>query len=198
MQSCVTASRDTLGESWLQAYLAAPIWRFWLGAEICGATVVGALMPSLDGIGRYYPLTLFACADAGEELAPPDVDAHEHWFGAVELFLLATLDGKLGFDAIAEALDELPMPNHRTAEAAAAAISTLDDGTLAGPAPQQSFADFFAQRLSFDHARLYASASFWWTVGGEGYQPAGFCCHRMPAPFLFANMLTGRMKQTVT
>ena len=60
MQSCVSASRDSLGETWLESYLTAPIWRFWLGADICGATVTGAVMPSLDGVGRYYPLTLLA------------------------------------------------------------------------------------------------------------------------------------------
>ena len=65
MQSGISASRERLKDQWQQAYLTAPIWRFWLGADICGVTVVGALMSSLDGIGRYYPLTVFAVADAG-------------------------------------------------------------------------------------------------------------------------------------
>ena len=64
MQGGVSASRDTLGQEWRGAFLSAPIWRFWLGAEICGTTVLGAFMSSLDGMGRYYPLTLFACAEA--------------------------------------------------------------------------------------------------------------------------------------
>lgn len=71
MQGCISASRDSLGDSWLQAYLTAPIWRFWLGADICGATVVGAFMSSLDGMGRYYPLTLFACATRATQLRRP-------------------------------------------------------------------------------------------------------------------------------
>src|SRR5262249_28369685 len=65
MQSSVSASQHSLGRAWHGAFLAAPIWRFWLGADICGTTVLGAFMSSLDGMGRYYPLTLFACADPG-------------------------------------------------------------------------------------------------------------------------------------
>src|SRR5271166_6996759 len=91
MQSCVSTSRDRLGDFWLRSYLTAPIWRFWLGADICGATVVGALMPSLDGMGRYYPLAVFACADPSNVIASPDIDAHDEWFVGAEDFLLSTL-----------------------------------------------------------------------------------------------------------
>ena len=40
----------------------------------------GAFMSSLDGVGRYYPLTVFACADPGATIAPPDIDAQDEWF----------------------------------------------------------------------------------------------------------------------
>ena len=63
--------------SWQQAYLTAPIWRFWLGADICGVTVIGALMSSLDGVGRYYPLTVFAVADEEAPIPPPEIDSQD-------------------------------------------------------------------------------------------------------------------------
>ena len=58
MQACVSASRDGLGDFWLQAYLTAPIWRFWLGADICGATVVGALIAILQAATQIQEQTL--------------------------------------------------------------------------------------------------------------------------------------------
>src|SRR5262245_58691620 len=73
MQAAISASRQELNERWQDAFLTAPIWRFWLGSDICGSTVIGAIMPSLDGVGRYYPLTLFAVADAGAPIVPPDL-----------------------------------------------------------------------------------------------------------------------------
>ena len=63
MQGGLSASRHSLGDHWKQAFLTAPIWRFWLGADLCGTTVLGAFMSSLDGVGRYFPLTLFAYPD---------------------------------------------------------------------------------------------------------------------------------------
>ena len=80
MQASMSASRQSLGDAWQQAFLTAPIWRFWLGAEICGAPVVGAIMSSLDGVGRYHPLTIFAVADPAAPIRPPDLDAQEDWF----------------------------------------------------------------------------------------------------------------------
>jgi type VI secretion system protein ImpM len=192
MQACVSASRDTLGESWQQAYLTAPIWRFWLGADICGATVVGALMSSLDGVGRYYPLTLFAIADPGNAIAPPDIDAHDKWLTAGEDLLLSTLDKDLKFEAIAGALDQLAAPAQQPTDAPPEGMLVLKQGAIASRLKAGSFSDLFASLRSDNHASVYAAASFWWTVGGGEYPPLALCCRRMPDPFLFTNMLTGR------
>jgi type VI secretion system protein ImpM len=52
LQAGVSASRAELGADWQALFLRAPIWRFWLGAELAGAPVLGAFMPSVDGVGR--------------------------------------------------------------------------------------------------------------------------------------------------
>ena len=110
MQSSISASRDDLDKDWQQAFLTAPIWRFWLGADICGTTVTGAFMSSLDGVGRYYPLTIFACADAGSPIPPPDIDAQDEWFTVSEQFLLSTLEKETAFETITAALERLAPP----------------------------------------------------------------------------------------
>lgn len=59
LQSAIAASREQLGSDWLDVYLTSPIWRFGLGAGVCGTGAwAGVLMPSVDKVGRYYPLTL--------------------------------------------------------------------------------------------------------------------------------------------
>lgn len=46
-------------EDWLVHYLHAPIWFFVLGEEIMSPSPwIGVLMPSVDSVGRYFPLTL--------------------------------------------------------------------------------------------------------------------------------------------
>jgi type VI secretion system protein ImpM len=62
-QSMISASRESLGEAWVPAWLEAPVWRFTLPAGLCGAgSVMGVWMPSVDRAGRYFPLTIAAVA----------------------------------------------------------------------------------------------------------------------------------------
>src|ERR1043165_8077152 len=109
MQSGIAASRDLLGSDWQQAFLYAPMWRFWLGSDICGATVAGVFMPSVDGVGRYYPLTLFVYGDPGVAIMPPDIDAQNDWFHAAENYLLTTLDKDPSFAQPPNASEHLPL-----------------------------------------------------------------------------------------
>ncbi|WP_164076542.1 type VI secretion system-associated protein TagF, partial [Stenotrophomonas maltophilia] len=52
---------------WTAVFLKAPIWRFWCGSSVLGTSLIGALMPSVDGVGRYFPLTVLAPAPAASE-----------------------------------------------------------------------------------------------------------------------------------
>jgi type VI secretion system protein ImpM len=195
MQGSVSASQQSLGKAWQAAFLAAPICRFWLGAEICGTTVLGAFMSSLDGMGRYYPLTVFACADPGVAISPPDIETHDDWFTAAEDFLLSTLDRDTAYETFTNALDQLPPPNHAPADTVPAGMSRIMDGTIAAPLGEGSLSGVFASLRAANHSSAYAAASFWWTIGGDGFQPVGFCCRRMPDPALQAGMLTGHFSQ---
>jgi type VI secretion system protein ImpM len=190
IQSAVSASRESLGAEWQSAYLTAPIWRFWLGAELCGSTVTGAVMPSLDGLGRYFPLTVFACADDRAAIAPPDMNAHDDWYVAAEEFLLDTLGRDISFETIVASLEGLEPPGHAFAASTPAETAPLSNGFVAKvngrPLPEL----FSAMRVA--DPRSYGAATYWWTAGGEGYQPFAMSGVRMPDPFLFTEMLTGR------
>lgn len=57
------ALREARPDSWLDAYLGSPSWRFLLMPGVlpgvAGAQAwCGVLMPSVDRVGRYFPLTL--------------------------------------------------------------------------------------------------------------------------------------------
>src|SRR5215211_2120462 len=93
LQGGLSASRLDLGEAWQRVFLRAPIWRFWLGADVCsGMSVAGAFMPSVDGVGRYFPLTVFAIREHPDAILHPELDPQEHWFGELEEFLLSALE----------------------------------------------------------------------------------------------------------
>ncbi len=193
MQQSVASSRQSLGKEWQQAFLTAPIWRFWLGAGLCGTSVTGAFMPSLDGVGRYFPLTLFVSSDEQANIPPPELNPQEDWFASAEDFLLSTLEQDTTFEAISGALDALGVPSDRLADALAEEPMVRARGALAMPGGERAFADLFASMRMADHADVYAAATFWWTIGGEGFRPLVIGAKGMPDPFLFGDMLAGRL-----
>lgn len=192
LQKSVATSRQVLGEGWQEAFRNAPIWRFWIGSGFCGQAALGAFMPSVDAVGRYFPLTIYAVEAPGMTLASPEIDTHEAWLHQVEDLLLTALDPGTDYDAVAAAVAALPSPQQTETAAAVAGLVRLADG---GVLIRDFGADLpvairSARRL--DHRRSFAGQTVWWTIGGEGYPPTAFVDTRMPDPVLFAPFLTGQ------
>jgi type VI secretion system protein ImpM len=59
LQRSLATSRDVAGESWLDFYLTSPVWYFSLGHGVIDVNPwVGAIVPSVDSVGRYFPFTV--------------------------------------------------------------------------------------------------------------------------------------------
>jgi type VI secretion system protein ImpM len=86
-------------EAWLDAYLAAPPLRFALGAGLPfeqSPGYTGVLMPSVDRVGRYFPLTVVRPRAADEMQCPAA------WLAELESVAVTALND----DWDAERLDE--------------------------------------------------------------------------------------------
>jgi type VI secretion system protein ImpM len=70
IERMLLASRAELGEEWRPAWLEAAVWRFALPSGVCGPEpVIGLWLPSVDRVGRYFPLTfavILRCGDVVE------------------------------------------------------------------------------------------------------------------------------------
>ncbi len=91
----IAAWREREPTAWLERYLSSPSWRFALAPGVLakGAPAwAGVLMPSVDRVGRYFPLTL--------AMPLPRLPAAESQAGAL-LSCLQCLD-----DLALDALDE--------------------------------------------------------------------------------------------
>lgn len=57
LQLALAGSRSMLGSEWTACWLVAPVWHFALPRAMCGPSAVcGVLLPSVDRVGRYFPL----------------------------------------------------------------------------------------------------------------------------------------------
>ncbi|HMZ09836.1 MAG TPA: type VI secretion system-associated protein TagF [Plasticicumulans sp.] len=175
LQAGLSASREQLGDGWLDCYLTSPLWRFVLAPGCCGpqATVAGVLMPSVDRVGRYFPLTL-ACSLDGE--LTPDALARDagDWYAQAEALALATLEETLdldGWDAAVAALG-----------ARAAAVGLALPGTpMLGHFEDLADAGSMAGRLAQQRLRPdWRGSSLWWTLGSERIEPCVILAEGLP------------------
>ena len=165
LQSAVAASRHALGSGWQDIFLGMPIWRFWCGAEAYGAPVTGALMPSVDGIGRYFPLTLCASPADGMHLLPPPLPALDGWMDDAEHFLLHMLDDQPSGEpaSLLEHMKSPPMTDRlmRPAQQGQVLSWTEESGQLAGA---------FQTLKIMNDDMLHSCRSYWWTNGGAAHK----------------------------
>jgi type VI secretion system protein ImpM len=187
LQTAIAVSREALVENWQAAFLNAPLWRFWLGSDIAGSTTAGVLMPSVDKIGRYFPLSICAGAPAGSRINPPPSPALDSWLQSVEQFLLDLLEDQLP-DEPGNLLANLPFPE--TSPHAGPATSFLEQPVHT--AWNGDIGALFRQLEAEDHSTLHGRRSYWWTMGGRDRPPQICVRHGMPNPSLFTSFLTGR------
>ena len=111
LQEAITASRTQLGEQWQEIYLTSPIWRFVLMPGIYGNTEMwtGVLMPSVDKVGRHFPLTIATPVKPHPGMMQ-SVVAAQAWYAELEQVALASLDFDISPDALDDRLAQHPFP----------------------------------------------------------------------------------------
>jgi len=98
LQQVIHAARTSLADAWVDSYLTMPIWRFVLLPGLVGASGwAGVLMPSVDRVGRQFPLTLAAELRSSAAAAGALFEAAD-WFAALEDAALSVLDPTRGPD----------------------------------------------------------------------------------------------------
>jgi len=110
LHETITEGRRQYGDAWLDAYLTAPIWRFAATGGCLGETAcVGLLMPSVDAVGRHFPVAvLYRTARAGGATAL--LTGSAAWLAEAERLALSALDEALDADGLEAALTALAPP----------------------------------------------------------------------------------------
>ena len=187
----VAASRAQLGTRWLDTYLSAPLWRFaWTPGVLGTQWWFGTLMPSVDAVGRYFPLIVASARD-GAPASASTFEALARWYQHVGEAALATLVPGASLEALEAQLASAPTWNDETSAPPPALelLSNRERFNLAEAASLQQWAEALVWRLAM--AR-YAGHSFWWPTQGPGEPLSLSVAPGLPDPDQFSLMLEGR------
>jgi type VI secretion system protein ImpM len=193
LQESIAASREQLGDAWLPTYLTSPLWRFMLGAGICGdAPVIGVMMPSVDSVGRYFPVVL-ALVMSSHRAPVGTMSAARPWFEEVEKLALSALDDRADLDQFDRSI---------------AAVAEPPAGAVTGIAMHSSESAIFAKLE--DSANLAAATgtlvdglmmnardpyTLWWTNGSEAVHSGVIAAAGLPPSAGFAALLDGQWER---
>ncbi len=144
LQQGLAGLRASFGTRWDACYMTAPIWRFTLAAGLAGPQAAqGVLMPSVDRVGRQFPLTLARLLPGQPGVAAADA-AGLAAFEALEDVALEALDDAMTRDRLSAMLAAVPVP----------APPGPDAGAMAGPGQSLWSALIDGQVCRISHAGL--------------------------------------------
>jgi type VI secretion system ImpM family protein len=166
LQQGVLASRAQLGEFWLDVFLTSPAWRFHFeqggnGSRPCA----GLLVPSVDRVGRYFPLTVVWFPRGNRTLFSLARRAAP-WFEAVERLVVEALQSeRLDFETFdrqladsATLLAALDGPDEYRENTAVHTAAHLRAGRLDAVCECERACDMrYAPRFSEDDRRRHLS-----------------------------------------
>ena len=195
LRESLAASQSQLASSWLDHYLTSPLWRFALSAGTAGQTGwIGVLMPSVDRVNRYFPLTLAAPLAPGAN--PFRSLCAFDWLDRAESIALSGLADGFDLDTFDAEILALGAPAS-TGEPQDARVADADDrrGTpdawrlevSSPPGLMDACPTLLAEALN----ELFFAYSLWWTSGSERVAPSLLVCQGLPAPEGFAALLGG-------
>ena len=202
LQQCLFVSREQLQDRWLDAYLTSPVWRFVLGEGVCGSgAYAGVMLPSVDRVGRYFPLTLIAQLNTEDCLLEVAGDDGRQWFDSAEALALGALQAHdLDLVAFDEQVAALTGPVGGPQAAESAQLRGLMGNSQFARRPGQwqvplstvhsvqRAANVFASR---ELERTLRPLALWWTAGSDVVAPCWLCNRGLPSPSSFAALLAG-------
>jgi type VI secretion system protein ImpM len=193
LRGCLGASQSQLGGEWLDAYLTSPLWRFVLTPGIAGQTGwAGVLMPSVDRVGRYFPLTLATPLPGISD--PFRVLCDSGWFERAESLALSGLADGFdieAFDAQAQALAPPELPVTQVAAAQSAPAPGRADAWHIDAASPADLAGAYPKLLARALDEVFFAYSLWCSAGSERVAPSFLTCQGLPPPELYAALLVG-------
>jgi type VI secretion system protein ImpM len=200
LQDSLAASREHLGKDWLNSFLVSPIWQFCLAPGLCGEDAwAGVMMPSVDKVGRYFPLTLATKVYDYQlpRLFAPDCG----WFEALSELALSSLEYEFDLQTFDESLGSIRLSDFLLAQSTTASCQAILQKSSARLAFQfdldsyqdtpQAFSDL-SEKLS-NH--FLAHCSYWRSSATDNSKASLLLCEGLPPINAYVGFLNGGWPQ---
>lgn len=187
----VEKSRAQLGDIWLDTYLTSPLWRFaWAPGVVDSRWWFGVMMPSVDNVGRYFPLVVaIPRTEAPGDGA--DLDELEHWYAGVVEALLGTLQNGSSLDSFEHQLQGAPRLLAQPAAAVPPEETHWTNRTGYRFSAGQSLAASLHDLLHHDAVLRYGGRTLWWPANASDSQTKLTVATGLPLPESFVDLLQG-------
>lgn len=189
----LAALRDAAPQAWLEAYLGSPSWRFLLMPGVMRGVPgqggwAGVLMPSVDRVGRYFPLTLVQPLGGGPA-STQQMAGLWQWLGRLDELARDALHEDWTADRLEEELSSMARPD----------IGVPGPGDVAAPGAEGSVVECPAGAADAD-AALHIGAEAqtqwaghsqgraWWYARPDDAAPRLLLSRGLPAPATFARL----------
>jgi len=190
MQHYIAGSQEQIGDTWTELYLTSPIWHFMISDGcIDSKTWCGILLPSVDKVGRYFPLSIVAPL-------PPQHSALEFvlsanpWFELIEDIALQALEDDLSADDLLNEINKIKITHSDVYKKHQQAANT-DPVVIKMDFEEQSPSPISDYMLDTFMQKSFSSYSVWSTKGSEYVAPSVFFTQGLPPIKGIAGMFNG-------
>ncbi len=186
LQNIFEASRNNLQDQWLNYYLVSPVWRYYFSLAD-GDIYTGIMLPSVDKVGRYFPLTI-AANIKNYPSASSFIVQNAQWYDAVENLALRALDESISFEEFNTQVDSLlrsiNINQQNTNQMSKGFRVPLSTGTSVDGA-----LSLIAHQFPTE---LDSKRSYWWSNGSTHVSSHLISCKGLPDDNIYTAMLDGR------
>jgi len=193
LQAALESSRTRLGDEWLQYYLVSPMWRFALSPGICTEHAwVGVLMPSVDKVGRYFPMTI-AVPLPPESVLLLQCTVQTEWYEKAEKLLIDMLStDNFNVDEFTDDVAMLGVPEPSAESFCLDGNVNAFDNTRYPLENIDGLQSLFTTMLAKHIQEQYSEYSIWWTCGSQDVKSSLMISEGMAPSGGYSDMITGK------
>jgi type VI secretion system protein ImpM len=188
LQSCMQESRARLGDAWLPQYLTSPLWRFALSPGIISEqAIIGIVMPSVDRVGRNFPIML------GVELAEQAnlyqlALEQDRWFEGLEDIALYGLDESFTMEEFERRLENHPLNIEQGLVNSIPKTEARNGWTHSAGVSQKLLSAGYSDYLN---KQSIDGQTLWWTDGSESISSSFLVYNGLPPVCDYAAFISG-------